>query len=136
MKKLALVFSLIFVAMSSVFAQEHHGDHKHGSPHGGVVKSAGDYHLELLVKEGKMTVYLLDGKEKSLSVANAKGNAILQTVDGKASNAVLINDKTAFSYNVDKSVKLNKAIISVVINGKTASASFDIKESAGHHDHH
>jgi hypothetical protein len=41
------------------------GDHEHGSPHGGVVQSLGDGHVEVkLEKSGDVTVWPLDSSEK------------------------------------------------------------------------
>lgn len=47
------------------------GDHKHGSPHGGVVQSVGNDHVEVkLEKSGDVTLWALDTSEKPTS---AKG---------------------------------------------------------------
>lgn len=47
------------------------GDHKHGSPHGGVVQTLGNDHVEVkLEKTGEVTVWPLDASEKPKS---AKG---------------------------------------------------------------
>ena len=51
--------------------------------HGGAVVMAGTYHVELVVKDGQVDVYLLGHDDKPVSVAGRKGVAILMA-DGKS----------------------------------------------------
>ena len=44
--------TVLLIATFTTFAQHSGGDHKHGSPHGGTVKSAGGFHIEVSVKDG------------------------------------------------------------------------------------
>ena len=81
MKKMYFTVLLAVLAVFNVNAQ----DHKHGSPHGGTVKSAGDFHIEVSVKEGMVMAYLLDGNEKAMANNGVTGTALLQTADGKTS---------------------------------------------------
>ncbi|MFZ6024473.1 MAG: hypothetical protein ACOYVG_08485 [Bacteroidota bacterium] len=123
MKKMYLTVLLAVLAVLGVNAQ----DHKHGSPHGGTVKSAGDFHIEVAVKDGMVMAYLLDGKEKAMTNTGVTGTALIQTADGQTSTITLIpNGKEGFMYTLDKSKKYNKAIVTFTSSGKTASASFDL----------
>ncbi|MDR6563738.1 MULTISPECIES: hypothetical protein [unclassified Arcicella] len=133
MKKITMLFALVLISSLSIFAQKE--NHKHSSPHGGIVKSAGDYHLEIKTSSGMLMVYLLDGNEKSLAIGNATANATLQTEDGQVVTLALpSNKKDGFMAMIDKNKKFHKAIITVSFNGKTANATFDLVED-GHSEH-
>ncbi|WP_437968636.1 hypothetical protein WMF04_04780 [Sorangium sp. So ce260] len=81
---------------SLVDAPAHHpaGDHAHGSPHGGVVQTLGDGHVEVkLEKTGDITVWMLDAAEKPRS---AKGvTASLRPVVAGAKEIQLAYDAKA-----------------------------------------
>ena len=141
MKKTIILATMMLIASFSTFAQHSGGDHKHGSPHGGTVKSAGDFHIEASVKDGMLMAYLLDGKEKAMKNTGVTGTAIIQTADGKTLNIPLIpSGDEGFMYTLDKAKKYNKAIVNFTTGGKTASASFDLnakaKPASDGHDHH
>jgi hypothetical protein len=57
-------------------------------PHGGRVVEAGAYHVELIVKDSAVEVFLTDASNKPVSVAEFKGVAIF-TVNGKAQRIAL-----------------------------------------------
>ncbi len=44
-------------------------------PHGGQVKDAGKYHLELVVKDTVLTVYVIGNKDAKVATKGASGNA-------------------------------------------------------------
>ena len=77
--------TLMLIATFATFAQHSGGDHRHGSPHGGTVKSAGDFHIEVSVKDGMVMAYLLDGKEKAMKNTGVTGTAVIQMADGQTS---------------------------------------------------
>ncbi len=141
MKNSVLSLALALLSLAPVIAQHKHGadGHKHGSAHGGTIKSAGNYHLELLQKKGTLTVYLLDANEKTLPITGASATAILQTPDGKVTTANLIPSGTEqFIGTLDKTKLFHKAVVTVVIKGQSASASFDLmsaKKAGGHTGH-
>lgn len=127
-------FGFFLLTLTPVFAQHQPGmgDHKHSSPHGGVVKTAGNYHLELAQKNGALTVYLLDANEKPMSVAGAMATALLQTPDGTVTTVKLPATGTQqFGATLDKpnaarAKSFRKAIVNVAVKGQSASASFDL----------
>ena len=140
MKKLTILMVVMLIASFTTFAQHSGGDHKHGSPHGGTVKSAGDFHIEVVVKDGMVMAYLLDGKEKAMVNTGVTAAAVIQMADGQTSTISLIPSSTdGFMYTLDKSKKYNKAIVTITTGGKTASASFDLtakaKPAADGHSH-
>ncbi len=129
MKTINFFIALFFLKLAPAMAQHQHGagEHKHSSPHGGTVKSAGNYHLELLQKDGGLTVYLLDAAEKPMAVAGASATALLQTADGKVTTLKLApTGPQQFSVIPDKTKSFRKAIVNVSVKGQTASASFDL----------
>lgn len=137
MKKITiLIVSIVFSAFSTLIAQ----DHKHGSPHGGIVKTAGtEFHIETVIKGEAVFVYLLDANEKTKTIVGSTATALVQTADGKTSTVTLKpNGKESFMLNLNKAVNYNKAIISIKTSGKSASASFDLavkvaeKHEVGH----
>lgn len=140
MKKIAILLIIMLTVTFSTFAQHSGGDHKHGSPHGGTVKSAGDFHIEVSVKDGMVMAYLLDANEKAMKNKAVTGTAVIQMADGKTSTITLTpSGNEGFVYTLDKVKKYNKAIVTFKTGGKTASASFDlvakVKPAADAHDH-
>lgn len=131
---------LMLTATFTTFAQHSGADHKHGSPHGGTVKSAGAFHIEVSVKDGMVMAYLLDANEKAMKNKAVTGTAVIQMADGKTSTITLTpSGNEGFMYTLDKAKKYNKAIVTFTTGGKTASASFDLmvkdKPAADGHDH-
>lgn len=133
MKKITILLSGLLLAATTLFAQ----DHKHGSPHGGEVKTAGaEFHIETVTKGGMMMVYLLDANEKPMAIAGATAQATIQTADGKISRVTLkAQGKKGFMYTLNKTTKYNKAIVTIKTGGKTASASFDLSKMAESKSH-
>lgn len=127
MKKASILVAIILFASSGLFAQK---THKHGSPHGGEVKTAGaGFHLEVTVKKGMMMIYLLDGNQKSLSITGATASANIETADGKVNTFILQpHNKEAFMFNLDKGTKYNSAVVTLKIDGKVATTSFDLSK--------
>lgn len=71
---LAALVPMIAAFNLGVFASEGEA-HAHKAPHGGIVKSAGKYHIELVVTQAGFDVYLLDAKEQTLPVEGVTGKA-------------------------------------------------------------
>ena len=141
MKNSILSIIFLFVALTTTLAQHQQGrgDHKHASTHGGTVKSAGDYHLELLQKADMLTVYLLDASQKTLPTTGATATALLQTADGNVTTVKLQpSANQQFVATLDKAKSFHKAVVTVAVGGKSASASFDLmvaKTTDGHAPH-
>ena len=105
MKKITILMTVMLIATFTTFAQQSGGDHKHGSPHGGTVKTAGDFHIEVTVKDGMLMAYLLDANEKAMKNTGVKGTALIQTADGQTSTNPLIPSGTeGFMYTLDLSL--------------------------------
>ena len=85
LKMLAVFAALAFVLPGTAHAQNKHShSHAEKGPHGGRLADAGDYHVELVARDGGIEVYVVDHGEKPLALSGFKGLAIL-AVDGKSS---------------------------------------------------
>ncbi len=136
MKTITLLVVLTVSSIAAVFAQHGGADHKHTSPHGGIVKSSGNYHLELVQKAGELTIYLLDSKEKPMSITGATATALLQTQSGQVTTAKLTPaGAQQLTTTLDKTKVFHKAVINVAFGGKSASASFDLMTADAHAAH-
>jgi hypothetical protein len=73
---------LIGTALASVsfFASAHTEEFfdSRQSPHGGQMRMTGPYHLELVVKDNEIGVYVMDHADKELSVNGGSGKATIQ----------------------------------------------------------
>ena len=137
MKKITFLIAVIFFTAFTILIAQ---DHKHGSPHGGIVKTAGaEFHIETVLKDEVMMVYLLDANEKTKTNVGATATALIQTADGKTNTVKLkVNGKESFMLNLNKAIKYNKVIITIKTGGKSATASFDLatKAAVKHADGH
>lgn len=131
------VVTTLAIALVGLAAAQDHG---HGSPHGGQVKTVGKYHLEALVKDSMLHVYLLDEKEKSLPPPR-EGRAVLQMGKMKhdlklaASGDMLMADlpPEAAKHLAEPSAK-GVAVVTLTLDGKPQSARFSLggeKPAAG-----
>ena len=48
------------------------------SPHGGQVRAAGPYHLELVVKDGELVLHVTDHADKEIKTIGGEGKASIQ----------------------------------------------------------
>lgn len=122
------------------FAQK---DHAHASPHGGVVKTAGDYHIEMVMAGDKISFYVLDANEKTLSNKGVTGNVVLQFEDKTTSTEKLTAEGTEQWKVVPKKKDVMNCIVTFNVNGKSITAKFphhgkDEKHEGhdGHSDSH
>jgi hypothetical protein len=67
---LALLAPSLLAVTSLAFADE-----GANGPNGGQIKDAGKYHLELVVKENALTVYVADAKHQKIVTKGASGSA-------------------------------------------------------------
>ena len=70
MKK-TLALTLLALALAGTPAWSHgKEEHAHKAPHGGVVRTSGKYHVEVVPKGNSVAIYLLDDKEATLPIQN------------------------------------------------------------------
>ena len=116
------------------------GDHAHGSPHGGVVQTLGDGHVEVkLEKTGDITLWMLDAGEKSRT---SKGVvALLRPVVAGAKDVPLTYDENSDTLRgkLDPVTTPHvDAVLSITPAGGTASSlrlGFHLEDHAGHEGH-
>ena len=139
----ALLAAALLTAPFSVLAQHSHKpgtaahghqaageSHAHKSPHGGTVRTAGKYHLELLQQAGEVHVYLLDANEKTLPLTRASGTAMLLNTAGKTTSVQLTPSGDHFVAAVPAGTTLRTAIVSLKANGSSLSARFEKLDAA------
>jgi len=76
--------TLAVVAFTLALAPATYADERASGPNGGQVKDAGKYHLELVVKENVLTVYVT-AKDAKVATKGASGSATVLTGKNTAS---------------------------------------------------
>ncbi|MGD9802505.1 MAG: hypothetical protein AB7O71_19310 [Hyphomicrobiaceae bacterium] len=57
-----------------------HADHKHNHPtvqHGGILEDVGEYHVEFVAKDGKITLYIRNHEAKDAATEGFKASVLL-----------------------------------------------------------
>lgn len=70
----ALVFALGLPGWAED-AHDHDHDHEHAAQHGGVVAESGHHHLELVAKDGTLTLYIGGEHDAAETVSKASATA-------------------------------------------------------------
>lgn len=103
------------------------GEHAHGSPHGGTVKTAGSGHLELVISGSNLLVYPLDANEAALPVEGITGaQIILQPQGGRTQPIGLTPMGDHLMATVPEGVGAYTAVVSVPVAGEARSARFEV----------
>jgi len=126
-----IVIAITMLVAGTTIASAHEG------PHGGqVVQASGGFHAELLVKDGKMSVYLLDAKGKSMSNKAVTGKITLQFADSATADLTAKGDD-GFWVNNDKAASFTSCVVTFKVGDKTSIAKFEAekKEKKEEHKH-
>jgi hypothetical protein len=99
--------------------------HTHQAPHGGTVKSAGDYHIELVEESGKFRVYLLDSRERAIRLKGITGMAIFRNGDVTTGTQRLTPVGDSHFEIPLKGQPFSAIIINFKVNGQSVIAKFD-----------
>ena len=106
----------------------HEGDdHHHDARHGGIVRTAGAHHLELVPTLRTFSLWIQDGDQHDLPVTGARGKLIVKPA-GQAPKAVdfrVAGDHLEADVNLAAGGHL-PAIVQVVFQGKRLSARFPV----------
>ena len=124
---------LIIMAGAGVAVAQHSGSathaeapsHSHKAHHGGQVKVAGDYHIELVAEQNKYIVYLLDVRERSINLNGVTGLAIFRDGDQTTGSHRLSAGSNAYFEVPLKSQAHTAVIITFKVEGKSVIAKFD-----------
>jgi len=133
---LALICAAIFTFPTKLLlAQEKHG---HEAPHGGIVTTVGNYHLEMVVVDTSKAVqiYLLDSKEKTMPTNGITGNVTFLFPDKTKEKVDLMVHEDYFMAAMDSS-KLDEftAVVVLKIKGKSQIGRFKY-EATNKEEHH
>lgn len=119
------------------------------APHGGQLRAAGPFHLELVAKDGELTLYVTDHGDKPISTSGGQGKANIQVEkDGKRQSveltpvyANIMKGKGDFQITPETSV----AVFIALPEHETQGARFvpqapegdkDMEEGSSHSHHH
>lgn len=83
-KRTLVLFAIAVFAVA--FAPGTYADERKSGPNGGQVKDAGKHHLELVVKENALTVYVSGAKDEKVATRGASGSATV--LSGKSTVSV------------------------------------------------
>ena len=105
--------------------------HAHVAPHGGVVRSASPYHMELVQHPSELHVYLLGAKMSAVPNKGTTGTVMVQTTDNKTSTVTLAPaGDDHFSAALPAGAKVRTAIVTLNADGKTINTRFDKLDEA------
>ena len=127
LKTIVAAFTIMLLSISTTFAQKN--PHNVGvvgkGPHGGTVQEADPNHAEILVKDGKVFLYILDGDAKAMSNAGITGKALFQFADGTTINETLVASGTdGFVVSNAKAATYKNCILTATVKGKSVSSKF------------
>lgn len=143
MSKIIYIF-LFFINVSIAFAQINPmppspaHNHNEGNelkedlpPHGGIVTESGKYNIEILFDpfagEQKLTVWLLNQRNKVRSLKGAQAKITLNYKDGRSiTNEMKLTEDALFS-DVEDIVNPFNAIIHIIKNKKSYTSTFFFK---------
>jgi hypothetical protein len=132
--KLIILSFILLMAGTASFAQ-----FKFKAPHGGFLKKAGSYHIEMVQSESKLTFYLLDAKGKTLSNKSVKGSVLYEFFNKSKATSSLTNDKkNGFIVDIPKASVFTYCTVTLVVKGKNISAKFindNVSEQDIEHGH-
>ncbi len=127
LKTIVAAFTIMLLSISTTFAQKnsHHVGEVGKGPHGGTVQEADPNHAEILVKDGKVFLYILDGDAKAMSNAGITGKALFQFADGTTINETLVASGTdGFVASNAKAATYKNCILTATVKGKSVSSKF------------
>lgn len=141
MKKIKSIAMTALLLLAGATISYAHGDK---GPHGGQMVTTGNYSVELLNKDGEVSVYLLDAFEKPISNKNVTGTITLKFAD-KTSESVKLTSKgdDGFSVSNNRASTFLACDVILKVNGKTVTANFiaivekkkEPEVKPHHHDH-
>jgi len=108
-------------------AASQHADtapHDHKAPHGGMIQSVGDYHLEALPSKVGLMVFLLDKDERELPVADVTGTVLLSTQDGQPPSEVPFEAMGNHLHAMVTFAGAWTAVVALNVNGHSLTARY------------
>ncbi|AMR29498.1 hypothetical protein A0257_21985 [Hymenobacter psoromatis] len=101
--------------------------HAHVAPHGGVVRSAGSYHVELVAQPTTLTFYLLGAKMSAQPNNGMKGSVLVQLTNNKTATLPLKPAGTdQLTATLPAGASVRTAIVTLTpTGGKAITARFE-----------
>ena len=139
--RVRLLTSALMVGVAVAFAglpvlaqekKEHgHGDHKHTHPtaqHGGILEDVGEFHVELVAKDGKITLYVRDHDAKDAATDGLKAS-VLVTAGSQRIGPVEVKSAGGNKMEGASAVPAGATAILTLTDkdGKTAQGRFKLK---------
>jgi hypothetical protein len=109
-------------------------DHPHDAPHGGIVQSVGDMHVEALMMASGVLFYLSDAQQKPITVEGYTGNAVIKGPAGVTTVDLMPMGDHLHAAATLAQGQPASAVLTLNHDGKALSASF-ATESVGMHSH-
>lgn len=146
MRRLAVATSILLSAlMMSHFALAHTEEQlaTMKAPHGGQLRAAGPFHLELVAKDGELTLYITDHGDKAIPTSGGQGKANIQAgKDGEKQSVMLepvfgnmMKAKGDFKITPETSVAVFVAIPGHDTQGARFMPQAATGTGSGDHDH-
>lgn len=105
--------------------------HAHVAPHGGVVRSASPYHMELVPQAASLDIYLLGAKMSAVPNKGTTGSVMVQLANNTTSTVPLaLAGDDHFSAKLPTGAKVRTAIVTLNAAGKTINVRFDKLDEA------
>lgn len=139
LKVIVAAITMMLIGISTSYAQHQVGEVGKG-PHGGTVQEAEPNHAEILVKDNKVYIYILDGNAKPMSNKGITGKALFQSADGNTINETLVASGTdGFVVSNAKAVTYKNCLVTATVSGKSISSKFKnytLAKPAAANQHH
>ena len=139
LKTFVAVFAMMLLGVTTTFAQKN--PHNVGvagkGPHGGTVQEADPNHAEILLKDGMLQFFVLDGDAKPMTNKAITGTVLLQFANGTSKTVALKPMGTdGFMADDAKASTYSNAIATFKVNDKSVSAKFKNKPAKPADAHH
>jgi len=131
LKSLIAVIAMLFVSVTAINAQSnpHHVGELGKGPHGGTIQEAEPNHAEILLKDGMLQFFLLDGDAKPIANKGITGTVLLQFADGSSKKVMLMAmGSDGFMADDPKAASFANAVVTIKVNSKSVSAKFKSKD--------
>ena len=131
LKTIVTAITMMLFGITSIHAQKnpHHVGEFGKGPHSGTIQEADPNHAEILLKDGMLQFFLLDGDAKPLSNNGVTGAVLLQFKDGSSKKVTLMAmGSDGFMTHDPKAISFSNAVATFKVNGKSVSAKFKSKD--------
>ena len=145
MRRLVVTSVLLSAMMMSHFAVAHTDEYLATveAPHGGQLRAAGPFHLELVAKDGELTLYITDHGDKPVPTHGGQGKANIQVGKDGARQSVTLEPvfgnrmraRGEFQITPETSVAVLLAIPGYATQGARFTPLAPKGEGSGDHDH-